>query len=232
MQNLVKLNNNTKQITTTSNIVAEVFNKPHKDVLKNIRNLDIPENFRGRNFSLSKYQSQNRNGQMLPCYEITKDGFVLLAMGFTGQKAMEWKIKYINAFNAMEKALTERIVATDKPVVVAEHTRALPSGKKEIVLSEKAKTEIGGIVKAVVSSALSESNQPTFFTQNADIMKALEKMMMRCCATAIREEIADYNLKNAVKQTDLFNSAPTADGMPMANWLMSISHSLCNQFHL
>lgn len=64
------------------------------------------------------------------------------------------------------------------------------------------------------------------FTQNKQMMNELEKMITRCCVSALREQIADYNLKNAVKQTDLFNSAPTADGMPMANWLMSISHSL------
>lgn len=53
---------------------------------------------------------------------------------------------------------TGQYSVTDKPVIVAEHTRALPSGKKEIVLSEKAKQEIGGIVKAVLSSILKQDD--------------------------------------------------------------------------
>ena len=65
-------------------------------------------------------------------YEITRDGFTLLAMGFTGKKAMQFKIKYIAAFNEMEAKLKD---LTGKPVIVSEHTRSLPSGKKEIVLS-------------------------------------------------------------------------------------------------
>lgn len=43
---------------------------------------------------------------MLPCFEMDRDGFVLLAMGFDGDKALEWKIKYINAFNQMERMLS------------------------------------------------------------------------------------------------------------------------------
>lgn len=112
MLNLVTLNEN-NQPTTTSKQIADVFEKEHKNILSAINSLDIPDNFRGLNFKLSKYQSQNRNGQILPCYEITRDGFTLLAMGFTGKKAMEWKIKFIEAFNAMEKALK---VGTPAPV--------------------------------------------------------------------------------------------------------------------
>lgn len=115
MNELVKISNN--QVTANSKMIADCFERPHKDVLATIRGLEIPEDFRERNFSPSKYQSENRNGQMLPCYEMTRDGFVLLAMGFTGKKAMEWKIKYIEAFNEMEKALSQPAPALDAKAI-------------------------------------------------------------------------------------------------------------------
>lgn len=146
MLDLVTLNIN-NQPTTTSKIIADTFGKPHKDVLKAVRTLELPQDFNRRNFSPTSYQ--DRLGRNCPAYEITRDGFTLLAMGFTGKKAMEFKIKYINAFNQMEEKL--KAAHPYGEVAVREHTRALPSGKKEIVLSDKAKSEIGEIVKACLS---------------------------------------------------------------------------------
>ena len=84
-------------LTTTSLIVAEEFKKQHKHVLEAIEKLGCPEDFSGPNFRPGSYfdaQSQSR-----PMYEMTKDGFTLLAMGFTGKKAMEFKLKFLAAFN-------------------------------------------------------------------------------------------------------------------------------------
>lgn len=88
--------------------IAEKFGKPHKDVLEAIRRIlnDLPEDFGRRNFSPSSYT--NSQGKEQPCYHLTRDGFSLLAMGFTGKKALEWKVKYIEAFNAMEAELVEQ----------------------------------------------------------------------------------------------------------------------------
>ena len=91
------------KVTTTSLKIAEVFCKPHKDVLKAIRSLETPEDFNRRNFSPVEYS--DAKGEKRPAYCITKDGFTLLAMGFTGAKAMQFKIAYIEAFNAMEREL-------------------------------------------------------------------------------------------------------------------------------
>lgn len=110
-----------------------------------------------------------QNGKSNPAYEITFDGFTLLAMGFTGKKAMEFKVKYIKAFRAMEAKLKSLSAPISKAVTVAEHTRSLPSGKKEIVLSEKAKEEVGGIVKAVVRSELHK-----LFTSSSDTAEPWE----------------------------------------------------------
>lgn len=90
---------------TTSLKIAEVFGKPHKDVLKAIRELECPEDFAGRNFSPGSYK--DANNQDRPMYFVARDGFTLLAMGFTGAKAMQFKVAYIEAFNAMERTIKE-----------------------------------------------------------------------------------------------------------------------------
>ncbi|MCL7422386.1 MAG: Rha family transcriptional regulator [Methylobacter sp.] len=86
------------QVTTSSLDVAEYFGKQHKNVLQAIQNIH-DEEFTELNFQPSTYKDST--GRKLPAYEITKDGFAMLAMGFTGKKAEEFKIRYINAFNRM-----------------------------------------------------------------------------------------------------------------------------------
>ena len=91
------------RLVVSSRKVAEVFEKQHKHVMESIRELDCEEEFNESNFRPVEYC--DAKGEMRPEYLITRDGFTLLAMGFTGAKAMQWKIKYIEAFNAMEEQL-------------------------------------------------------------------------------------------------------------------------------
>ena len=94
--------------TVTSLDVAEKFGKHHRSVLGAIRRIlnDLPEEFGRHIFVQSSYT--NEQGKEQPCYHLTRDGFSLLAMGFTGKKALAWKVKYIEAFNAMERELLEQ----------------------------------------------------------------------------------------------------------------------------
>jgi Rha family phage regulatory protein len=85
---------------TTSLIVAETFGKEHKHVLRDIQGLDCSEHFNRSNFELVEYK--DAKGESRPMYEMTRDGFTILAMGYTGKKAMQFKEIYIAAFNAME----------------------------------------------------------------------------------------------------------------------------------
>lgn len=103
MNDLVKIVSG--KVTVNSKQVSEHFEKAHRQVLRDIRDLlEDSGEFGVHNFVLSSYISlQNKK---LSCYEMTRDGFSLLAMGFTGKQAIEWKIKYINAFNEMEKMLS------------------------------------------------------------------------------------------------------------------------------
>lgn len=104
-QHLVMVNND--RVVTTSLQVADYFGKEHRNVLKAIREIDCDPNFTQLNFEPCLYISELRNGvkRELPMYYLTRDGFTLLAMGFTGKKAMQFKIAYINAFNEMEDIL-------------------------------------------------------------------------------------------------------------------------------
>ncbi|HED4593591.1 TPA: Rha family transcriptional regulator [Campylobacter jejuni] len=90
------------QVTTTSLDIAAVFNKRHDNIIAKIETFP-KDNFTKLNFEPSKYIDST--GRILPCYKITRDGFSLLVMGFTGEKAYKWKILFIKAFNEMEKRL-------------------------------------------------------------------------------------------------------------------------------
>lgn len=99
------------QAVTSSLAVADFFSKRHDDVLKKIRTLECSASFTARNFSVSDYT--DCTGRKLPCYQITRDGFAFLAMGFTGKRAARFKEAYINAFNQMEKQLSKPSVPSD-----------------------------------------------------------------------------------------------------------------------
>lgn len=108
MEALVKVENN--QIVTDSRSVAEHFGKQHQHVIRDIKNLvnkaeekDVSKI--GRMF----YETTvpDSYGRQQKAYLMNRDGFSLLVMGFTGAKALEWKLKYIEAFNVMERKLKE-----------------------------------------------------------------------------------------------------------------------------
>lgn len=109
MKNLVEIKNN--QVVVSSRQVAEKFGKQHKDVLENIRNILVAENSATKFYQESIHEYR---GQRFPEYLMNRDGFTLLAMGFTGKDALRWKMKYIAAFNEMEQALNSKPVSTLK----------------------------------------------------------------------------------------------------------------------
>ena len=97
------------QPMTTSLDVAEHFGKRHDNVIKAIRALEIPAEVHALNFEEMTHRVSIGNGATREekAFRITRDGFTLLCMGFTGKEAMRWKVAYINAFNQMEQALRE-----------------------------------------------------------------------------------------------------------------------------
>ena len=100
MNELVTING--KQVVTSSRNVAEHFEKEHKHVLDSIRAILAAENSAAKFFHETTYENR---GKQYPEYLMNRDGFALLVMGFTGKAALAWKLKYIEAFNAMEKSI-------------------------------------------------------------------------------------------------------------------------------
>lgn len=114
MNELVIMHN--KQAVTTSLRVAEVFGKDHKHVLETISNL-AAEKSAAKFFAEATYDNR---GKQYPMYYMNRDGFTLLAMGFTGKKALQFKIKYIQAFNSMEATLKRLPAGKLDPVAQAD----------------------------------------------------------------------------------------------------------------
>lgn len=103
MQDLTIVFENNNEAVTSSRLVAEYFHKRHDTVIRAIENLNCSEEFNRHNFAEITYTDSR--GRKQPEYLMTKDGFTILAMGFTGAKAMQFKESYINAFNKMENLL-------------------------------------------------------------------------------------------------------------------------------
>lgn len=98
-------------VTTSSRTVAEVFEKEHRDVLRSIDAIiEKRADLCARNFARTSVMVPMPNGgtREVRAYEMDRDGFTLVAMGFTGEKALDWKIAYIEAFNRMEAELESR----------------------------------------------------------------------------------------------------------------------------
>ncbi len=113
------------EVTVVSSLdVAETFGKQHAHVLRDIKELECSEEFRLSNFGESSYiNSQNKKQ---PMYYMTRDGFTILVMGYTGEKAMRFKEAYIKQFNVMEKALQGKLIEREKGIAVRQSlTKAL-----------------------------------------------------------------------------------------------------------
>lgn len=87
----------------SSRDVAKRFGKEHRNVMQSIKNISAENSAVTQMFFKSEYTAGT--GKKYPMYLMNRDGFSLLAMGFTGKEAVQWKLKYIEAFNQMEKQL-------------------------------------------------------------------------------------------------------------------------------
>lgn len=96
------------RLITTSLAISNHFGKKHAHILRDIRELECSPEFAKSNFGLCYKNNPLQNGKPSPFYEITRDGFVFLCMGFTGAQAAQWKEKYIEAFNRLEAEIYRR----------------------------------------------------------------------------------------------------------------------------
>lgn len=114
-----------RQAVTTSLQVAENFEKNHQHVMESIRKLTV-ENSTVKNMFVKGFYI-NKRRQEQPMYYMNRDGFSLLAMGFTGKKALQFKLKYIDAFNQMEKQLQQQ-----KPLSLPEQISLIAKGYESL----------------------------------------------------------------------------------------------------
>lgn len=152
MNELVKINDN-NQVTTDSLTVADRFGKRHCDVLRSIKMLKCSKEFSERNFASAEYLDEQ--GKPRTYYDITRDGWMFLVMGFTGEKAAEWKEKFIAAFNRMETTISKM--------------STVPS----LTQDRAALKAIGGIVKKCAAVAVREE-VAKIMTSSADTSEPWE----------------------------------------------------------
>lgn len=123
------------QPLTNSKLVAEVFGKENRNVVRDIKNLiegGVLKNEQTPMFEETTYINE-QNKQSYPMFIMNQDGFTLLAMGFNGKKAMEFKLKYIEAFNAMKRQIEQ-----SNPSVPQNYLEAL----KSLVKAEEEKQQL------------------------------------------------------------------------------------------
>lgn len=122
-----------EEVTVATSLdVAETFSREHKNVLRDIRELQCSEDFRRLNFEQSEYLNEQNHKQ--PMFYMTRDGFTILVMGYTGEKAMKFKEAYIRQFNAMEKVLIGKLREREKGIAVRQ---ALTNALKESQENER-----------------------------------------------------------------------------------------------
>ena len=127
-----KLNKREINVVTSLD-VAETFEKEHRNVLADIRN--IQSEISTAEFSVLFFEDEYKasNGKKNPMYYMNRDGFTLLVMGYTGQRAMKFKLAYINQFNQMEELLKGKLIEREKGIAVRQSlTKAIQqSGENE-----------------------------------------------------------------------------------------------------
>ncbi|HBZ6546072.1 TPA: ORF6C domain-containing protein [Clostridium perfringens] len=128
----VKLSNQNGQVVVSSRLIAKDFEKQHKHVLDSIEEIKKGVAEKSADLFIESQYQHPQNKQWYKEYLMTRDGFTLLAMGFNGTKALQWKLKYIEAFNKMEQALKEQRKPTSAIDLFEAQVKAFKEVKGEV----------------------------------------------------------------------------------------------------
>lgn len=165
MNGLINIENKDGVLLVSSREVAERFGKRHADVLESIAN--ISEQMSTAEFSVlfkhGYYKASN--GKANPEYLLTRDGFSLLAMGFTGSKALEWKLKYLEAFNKMEEVIKTGGVPHGKELI------ALAVIEAQKVIEDQGRQIQELIPKGIFADSVAASHTTILVGELAKILK-------------------------------------------------------------
>lgn len=166
--------------------IAKYFGKRHDNVLRDIRNIIDPksglsEDFRLLNFGESSYK--NEQGKKQPCYLMTREGFTILVMGYTGEKAMRFKELYIKRFNEMEKFINTLVTARQDFPLLTENIKLLHDNPKPYHYSNECDM-INRIVTGMSAKkfrekhglAKGESIRPFLTAQQIEMLDKLQKV--------------------------------------------------------
>ncbi|ACH81962.1 transcriptional regulator [Bacteroides phage B40-8] len=169
------------QILTNSLLVAEKFGKDHKNVVRNIRSIigGILKIEHTQLFVESVYVHP-QNGQEYPMFIMNRDGFTLLAMGFTGEKALQFKLEYINAFNKMEKTLKEQSIVlpnfSDPAEAAIAWANEYREKQKAQIEAKEAKENVERLIHNNKTYTTTEISKELGFRSAIELNKTLEKM--------------------------------------------------------
>lgn len=169
MNNIILSTQNGEPVASSRQI-AESFEKNHRDVLRAVDNLkEDVRNFAQMFFETTVPDSYGREQR---AYLMNRDGFTLLAMGFTGKAALEWKLKYIAAFNEMEKKLTEQPQLTRSQLLatalIAAHEELEEKDKRiELLTADTERMK----PKEIFSDAVSTSQNSILVGELAKLLK-------------------------------------------------------------
>lgn len=147
MNELVFMNND--QIVTSSRNVARDFGKRHDHVIRDIERVieSLPKNGEAQDMFYETYYTHPQNKQQYRMFLMNRDGFTLLVMGFTGSKAMEFKFKYINAFNDMEKQIQAQQKPKTQLEILQQSINQMVEQEKRINEIEQKQENITNIIK-------------------------------------------------------------------------------------
>lgn len=193
MNNLVIMHD--QQAVTTSLVLAEAFGKEHKNVIRAIESKigELKIEPSSKMFLKGEYTSSQNKQQ--PMYYLNRDGFTFIAMGFTGKKADDFKLKYIDAFNQMEEQIKNKSQFR-LPTNLAEMTLMFNNVMQD---QDKKIEEQGKKVDFLMDlSGLTSS-------RNKELMKARNKKIIQVCGSAESNSYKDKSLRSKL-YNELFKS--------------------------
>ena len=203
------------EAVTTSRQVAATFDKEHKHVLRDIITLkkDVP------NFGLmfKEGTAPDSYGRQQPIYYINRDGFTLLAMGFTGSKALQFKLAYIQAFNEMEQALKQpkQLTAREQMQLVmsvaeetAERVDELETTVQvlanEITINNSQQKQLQAIVNKKVLDAVGGKGSPAYKELGRKVYAAAWRELKNHFFVPRYQEVKKVDFEEAVKLLSMF----------------------------
>lgn len=207
-----------QQAVTTSLILAEAFNKNHRDVLEKISSkINSAENSAQYKKMFAEATYTDKSGKQNKMYYLNRDGFTFIAMGFTGHKADEFKLKYIEAFNQMEQVVRQELPQTpeekleltmqvasrlDKRVKKLENSVDEIQNKSEIDSDQRYKLWTARNKKAVKALGGKDSNAYKNKILSRRIFKVLEREFKKAFVISRYEDLRKESFDKAIDFVD------------------------------